>query len=118
MIGELRADDTTVNRQQFLWMTRDLSGFRGLDAEIGNTNTESVANLMFDSQVKETNPDGRYIRITATERPDYLARIDRLLQIERTQIREKRSYAANLLEVAKAGKLRDALAQMTEPEAN
>ena len=118
MTGEPRTNETTVNRQQFLWMARGLSGFKGLDAEIGDTNTESVANLMFDSQVRETNPDGRYLRITATERPSYLARIDRLLQIERSQIREKRSYAAKLLEVATAGKLRDALAQMTEPEAN
>jgi hypothetical protein len=116
MVGQARPDNTTCNRQQLLWMAQGLGGFENLSEEIGRVNAELIADLIFDKQVEQTNPDGRYILIPAGERPAYPARIDGFLQAECTQIRDKRAYVDKLLEAAMAGLLRGALAEMTEPE--
>ena len=118
MVGGTRPDTTTCNRQQFLSMARSLSGFERLAADIGSANAGSIAELIFEAQVRETNPADRYILIAADQRPQYPARIDRLLQAECTQIGEKRAHAAALLKATKAGRLRGWLAEMTEPEAS
>ena len=118
MIGGTRPDDTTFNRQQFLRMVRSLSGFERLAADIGSAYAESIAELVFENQVKETNADGKYILITADERPQFPTRIDSLLQTECAQIQEKRTHAAALLKATTAGQLRGWLAEMTEPEAS
>ncbi len=118
MVGGTRPDTTTFNRQQFLSMVRRLSGFERLAADIGGANAASIADLIFEAQVRETNPADRYILIAAGERPQFPARIDSLLQAECGQIGEKRAHAAALLKAAKTGRLRGWLAEMTEPEAS
>jgi len=99
-------------------MARNLSGFGRLAADIGGANAASIAELIFEAQVRESNPAERYLLIAAAERRQFPARIDSLLQAESAQIGEKRAHAAALLKATRSGRLRGWLAEMTEPEAN
>jgi hypothetical protein len=111
-------DDTTYNRQQFFWIVQGLGGFKDLAAEIGCESAETVANLIFDSEMKETNPAERYVLVAADQLADYPARIDQFLQTELAQIAETRDYVTSLLKTMMAGELRTVLAGLSEPEEN
>jgi len=118
MTGGKRPEHTTFNRQQFLWLVQSLSGFERLASDIGKSNAASIANLIYDSQVKETNPAERYIQIAADTQAQYISSIDKLFRAEFSQIREQRAHAAALLEMAKGGRLQGALIATAEPESD
>jgi hypothetical protein len=114
---ETLSEVTTYNRQQFFWIVQGASGFKALAEDIGTAKTEIVVDLIFDSQVRETNPSDRYI-LVSNEQSDYSAQISTQLEAESTQIREKRRYITLLLKATMAGDLRYNLVGMTEPESN
>jgi hypothetical protein len=116
MIGGKQPKHTTFNRQQFLWFAQGLDGFKCLVSDIGSSNAGSIANLIYDSQIKKTNPTDRYIQIAAGGRVQYNDLIDNLFLTEFSQIREQRAHAAALLEMATGGRLHKALIATTEPE--
>ena len=117
MAGETQPKHRTYNRQQFLWIVQGSSGFRNLSDDIGTIKAETVVDLIFDSQVRETNPNDRYI-LVSDEQSAYSARIGKQLETESAQIREKRSYVTSLLKAMMAGQLRSDLTEMAEPESN
>jgi hypothetical protein len=117
MVGNAKPDNTTYNRQQFLWMVQGSRGFNCLVEDIGLEKAELVVDLIFDTQVRETNPNERYI-LASGDQAAYSAHIDKQLETESKQIREKRNYATSLLKATMAGRLRSNLAEMAEPEEN
>jgi hypothetical protein len=106
------------NRQQLLGLAKGMSGFKHLAKEVDGELAKAVTDLIFDAQVRETNPDGKYIQIASAKRAEYADQINLLLLTECAQIRLKRNYATELLESAKAEELRGLLAENTEPEKN
>lgn len=109
---------TAYNRQQFFMIVQGLGGFRALATEIGAANAEAVANLIFDAEVREANPADRYISIAAEKLADYRAGTDRSLLIERDQIVKARDYVTLLLKATMAGRLRNNLEEMADPQSN
>jgi len=118
MSTDVLPDGAPYNRQQFFCIVQRLDGFKNLAAEIGNEHAETVANLIFDSEVRETNPAERYVLIAADRLADYPARIDQLLQAEFTQIVGTRDYVTSLLKTAMAGELRSIMVGLSEPESS
>lgn len=108
---------TTYNRQQFFWIIQGSSGFKKLAEILGSDKAEAVVDLIFDNQVRETNPNDRYVLVTC-EQSDYASHIGQQLEAESNQIRDKRLYVTSLLKATMAGDLRENLATMTEPETN
>ena len=117
MVGETQPDNRTYNRQQFLWMAQGSRGFNDLVENIGTTKAELIVDLMFDAQVRETNPDDRYI-LVSNDKSAYSDQISKQLETESSQINEKRGYVTSLLKATMAGRLRSNLAEMTEPESH
>jgi hypothetical protein len=117
MGGETQPNNRTYNRQQFLWMAQGSRGFKELVENIGTAKAELIVDLMFNVQVRETNPDDRYI-LVSSDKATYSAQICNQLETENSQINEKRSYVTVLLKATMAGRLRSNLAEMSEPEAN
>jgi hypothetical protein len=114
---ETPSEVTTYNRQQFFWIVQGSRGFKTLAEDIGTTKAEAVVDLIFDSQVRETNPSDRYV-IVSKEQSEYSNQIGSQLEAEATQIRQKRSYVTSLLKSTMAGDLRCNLLAMSEPESN
>jgi len=117
MAGNTQPKNRTYNRQQFLWMVQGSRGFKHLVDDIGSVKAELVVDLIFDAQVRETNPNDRYI-LASSDQSAYSTEIDKQLETESSQIRQKRNYVTLLLKATMAGRLRSNLAEMAEPESN
>jgi hypothetical protein len=117
MVGKTQPNNRTYNRQQFLWLIQGSRGFKHLVDDIGAAKADSVIDLIFDLQVRETNPDERYI-LASSDEETYSNQIGKQLEAESSQIRQKRNYVTLLLKATMAGRLRSNLAEMAEPEAN
>ena len=117
MVGETQPNNRTYNRQQFLWMIQGSRGFKDLVENIGTPKAELIVDLMFDAQLRETNPDDRYIQVSS-DKSAYSAQIGTQLETENSQINEKRDYVTSLLKATMAGRLRSNLAEMSEPESH
>lgn len=118
MIGSTQPKRLLYNRQQFLWLAQESDGFKALAATIGADRTAAIVDLIFDLEVRETNPTDRYVLVRAEDQPAYAAGIDKVLETECSQIRETKVYVTTLLKATMAGELRGTLAGMAEPETN
>jgi len=106
----------SLNRQQFLRLVEDSSPFRSLASVVGETRADETVGLMFERQMRDTNPDGRYVLIPDQDLEKYGERMIAYVRAECEQIASKRAYAMELLESARTGDLRRRLEAASESD--
>jgi hypothetical protein len=118
MFVDVQQEEITLNREQFLSRIIGLEIFERLRQAIGTEPSTEVVRLLYTRHARDTDPDGRYVRIARGELENYVATIGDMLATECDQIAAKRRYAADLLEGAQTGRLRELMVGATEPDSS